>query len=116
MNFFVAVTTVLLLQMPAITHAGTLTNGEWTPSSACGEKPVPPSVVDHDADAYNRSVGAINQWQQQANTYFECLINEANKDNKSIADKANHEQTEYKQTFESISAALDAAKKKLEQR
>lgn len=93
--------------------AGTLVNGSWVPA-ACGVKPNPPSIDDKDADTYNKSVVAINDWQQQAKTYFECLIKEANADNGVIADTANREQAAYRETVEKISAAATAAKKKLD--
>ena len=90
-----------------------MSNGEWSPTG-CGEKPVSPVVDDRNVDAFNKSVKAINDWQQQAKTYYECLINDANKDNGLIVDKANRAQTEYKQTFEELSTSVDAAEKKLE--
>ena len=58
-------------------HAGTLANSTWTPSGACGAKPEEPVIDDSDVEAYNKSVAAINEWQQSARRYYECLNKEA---------------------------------------
>jgi len=115
MKFFLTITILLLAQLVNTAKAGSLNNGEWT-TSACGEKPVAPAVDDKDIDGFNNSVKAINDWQLQARTYYGCLIDEANKDNAAIAAKANQEQADYKTTFEKISAAVDAAKNKLDKK
>lgn len=106
---------LIVLQYAGLTSAGTLNNGEWKPSQ-CGEKPATPTIDDHDVDTFNKSVAAINDWQQQARVYFECLIKEANADNNVIAESANREQAAYRQSVESIGAAADAAKKKLDKK
>ena len=93
--------------------AGTMVNGNWVPAG-CGVKPEVPLVDDKDVDAYNKSVAAINDWQQKARTYYECLIKEANADNNVIADTANHEQAAYREAVQKIGTAVDAAKKKLD--
>lgn len=94
-------------------NAGTLVSGNWVPAG-CGVKPEAPVVDDKDADAYNKSVAAINDWQQKARTYYECLIKEANADNAVIADTANREQAGFRETVGKIGAAVEAAKKKLD--
>ncbi len=104
---------IFLYQMIDIAYAGSLANGEWTPSK-CGDKPVAPVVDDQSVDSFNKSVKAINDWQQQAKIYYGCLVSEANADNALIAEKANREQAGYKQDFTVISTAMDAARKKLE--
>ncbi len=97
----------------SLANAGTMVNGNWVPAD-CGVKPEVPSVDDKDVDAYNKSVAAINDWQQKARTYYECLIKEANADNNVIADTANREQAAYRETVQKIGAAVEAAKKKLD--
>lgn len=94
-------------------RAGVLVNGSWQPSG-CGAKPAPPKIDARDVDTFNKSVAAINDWQQQAKVYFECLIKEANADNNTIAESANREQADYRQTVETMAAEADAAKKKLD--
>lgn len=93
--------------------AGILVNGNWVPAG-CGAKPEAPHIDAKDVDAYNKSVAAINGWQQQARTYYECLIKEANADNATIADTANREQAAYRAAVEKIGLAVEAAKKKLD--
>ncbi|MGZ4959809.1 MAG: hypothetical protein ACXV7J_11175 [Methylomonas sp.] len=98
-----------------LANAGTLVNGNWVPAG-CGVKPEAPIVDDKDADAYNKSVAEINDWQQKARNYYECLIKEANADNNVIADTANRVQAAYRDTVGKIGAAAEAAKKKLDSR
>lgn len=104
---------VLMCYTASAAQAGTLVNGNWAPAG-CGVKPEAPAIDAKDVDAYNKSVAAINDWQQQARTYFECLIKEANADNAAIADTANREQAGYREAVEKVGAAADAAKKKLD--
>ena len=92
--------------------AGTITNGTWSPSG-CGAEPVVPVIDDTSVDAYNQSVKAINDWQQKATAYNDCLINEANADNLLIANSANDEQARLKAAIEKIQADTSAAKTKL---
>ena len=113
MNYFVGLTFfVFFMQLSGMAQAGSLINGEWKTSN-CGQKPTPPQVDVRDIDVYNKSVTAVNEWQQQSGTYFECQVKEANEDNKSIADKANAEQAFYRKSLEAISATLEAGKNKL---
>jgi len=106
---------LLTLQLADPAQAGTLANGAWTPG-ACGVKPAPPSIDDSTVEAFNASVAAINDWQQSAKTYFECLIKEANADNAVIAETANQAQADYRKTVETIGTAAEAAKQKLDKR
>ena len=104
---------LVLVLLCNVAAAGILENGGWAPAK-CGDKPNPPTIADQDVDSFNKSVKALNEWQQQAKTYFECMVNEANADSAAIANSANSRQAEYRQSFERISAAVDAAKKKLD--
>ena len=116
MTFRIFFITGMLSLTPMLTNAGTLVGNTWKPSDACGVKPEVPVVNDKDADAYNKSVKAINEWQQKASIYYDCLVKEANIDNGIIADTANRELAVYKQAVESISANANAAKQKLDKR
>ena len=95
--------------------AGTIMNGIWSPSG-CGTEPVVPVIDQGSVDAYNRSVKAINDWQQKANTYNGCLIKEANADNSLIANSANDEQTRLRAAIEKIQTETTAAKAKLDKK
>ncbi|MEI8571645.1 hypothetical protein JWZ98_11470 [Methylomonas sp. EFPC1] len=94
-------------------QAGSLANGSWQPSG-CGAVPESPTIDAGNIDAYNKSIAAINAWQQKSRDYFECLIKEANTDNGIIADHANQAQAKYRETVEKIGAQAEAAKKKLD--
>ncbi|CAD6879380.1 hypothetical protein [Methylomonas albis] len=102
---------LLIFANPA--QAGSLTNGSWQPSG-CGVVPESPTINGGNIDAYNKSIAAINAWQQKSRDYFECLIKEANTDNSIIADHANQAQAKYRDTVEKIGAEADAAKRKLD--
>lgn len=114
MNCLRLPTTIAIALLTTTLHAGTLANSTWTPSGACGAKPDEPVIDDSDVEAYNKSVAAINEWQQSARRYYECLIKEANVDNALIADTANREQALYRQAVESLGAKAEATKKRLD--
>jgi len=94
-------------------NAGTIANGKWTPSN-CGNPPETPVIEPSNVEAFNKSVAKVNAWQQQAKTYYECLVKEANTDNAIIADSANAAQAEHRATVEKIGKDAEAGKKKLE--
>lgn len=103
-----------LLLTSASASAGVISNGNWTPAG-CGEKPAAPIVAARSEDAFNNSVEAINQWQEQSKVYFDCLVKEANGDNATIAESANRAQTQYREAIDKIKVDIDAANKKLNQ-
>lgn len=95
--------------------AGTIANGVWSPSG-CGTEPVVPVIDQSSVEAYNQSVKAINDWQQQANAYNGCVIKEANTDNSLIANAANDEQARLRAAIEKIQAETTAAKAALDKK
>jgi hypothetical protein len=103
----------LLVCCSSWANAGTLANGMWTPVG-CGVKPDAPVIDERNAEVFNKSVAAINDWQSKNKAYFECLIKEANTDNAIIAESANKAQAANRETIEHISATANAAKKKLD--
>ncbi|WP_347989051.1 hypothetical protein [Methylomonas sp. AM2-LC] len=113
MKTFPLLASVVLVQLSAFSYAGTVVNGNWTPSS-CGEKPIAPAIKDTDIDAFNASVESINNWQLKAKTYYDCLIKEANNDNSAIALSANREQNNHRDTVEKIRETIAATEKKLD--
>ncbi|MGZ8903833.1 MAG: hypothetical protein ACXW0H_09805 [Methylobacter sp.] len=106
-------TAVILIITASIGTAGTIANGTWSPSG-CGTVPAIPIIEQGSVNAYNRSIKAINEWQQKANNYNTCLINEANADNALIAKTANEEQSRLRAAIEKLKAEADAAKAKLD--
>jgi hypothetical protein len=106
-------TAAIMIATASVGTAGTITNGIWSPS-ACGTEPVAPVIEQSSVDAYNQSVKAINEWQQKANAYNTCLINEANADNALIAKMANEEQSRLRAAIQKIKTDTTAAKAKLD--
>ena len=106
-------TAVIMVASVSAGTAGTITNGTWAPS-ACGTEPLVPVIEQSSVDAYNKSIKAINEWQQKANAYNTCLINEANADNAIIAKTANEEQSRLRAAIEKIKTDADAAKTRLD--
>ena len=80
--------------------------------SGCGTEPVPPVIEQGSVEAYNKSVMAINEWQQKVNSYNTSLINEADTDNALVANTANGEQSRLRVAIEKIKTDTDAAKAK----
>jgi hypothetical protein len=103
----------IALAAPLYVNAGTLIDGKWS-LATCGSKPEVPTIDQTNVETFNQSVAQINDWQQQAKAYYECLVKEANADNAVIADTANAAQADYRAAVERIGKEADAAKKKLE--
>lgn len=93
--------------------AGTINKGAWVPNN-CGVEPEPPVVDQTTFETFNQSIALINEWQQKANTYNACLINEANVDNALIAKTANDQQSRFRAIVEKINKDTAAAKAILE--
>ena len=104
---------IFLLLAHAPSHAGSLVNGAWSPSG-CGEKPEAPIVDSTSADTFNRSVDAINDWQDRAVKYLSCLVNEANADSKLITDTANDIQTQFQEEIDQVVTEADNARVELD--
>jgi hypothetical protein len=105
--------TAVILVAASVGTAGTISNGVWSPS-ACGTEPEVPVVDQDSVETYNQSIQTINEWQQKANAYNACVINEANADNAVIAKTATEGQNKFRAAVEKIKTATDAAKAKLD--
>jgi hypothetical protein len=86
-------------------QAGVLTSGKWM-SSGCGSAPEDP-ITD-------ANIKMIQAWQQKAQSFVNCVVNEANADNNLIAESANAEHTKFKATVSKINAEVQATKQKLD--
>lgn len=75
-------TATLAAALPA--HAGRIDNGTWT--HACGPRPAVVSLDLKNADAFNKSVGAVNTYRQTQRAWLECLQKEGNADIKATSD------------------------------
>lgn len=96
-------------------QAGVLTSGKWMPSG-CGSAPEDPILDASSVDAFNANIKLIQTWQQKAQSFVNCLVNEANADNNFIAEAANAEQAKFKATVNKINADVQASKKKLDEK
>jgi hypothetical protein len=93
--------------------AGVLENGSWS-ASGCGAMPETPVIDSSSADAFNRSVGAINAWQKKMQAYHDCKIKEANADSLTINQAATAGQGRINGIVEKINAEVAAGKQKVE--
>ena len=73
---------VLANALPA--YAGHIDNGTWT--HACGPRPAAVSLDLKNADAFNKSVGAVNTYRQTQRAWLDCLQKEGNADIKATSD------------------------------
>jgi hypothetical protein len=105
--------TINLLLITSIAHAGSLTNGQWQPAN-CGQKPPAPPIKTKSVDDFNQSIKDINAWQAKAQSYYNCLVKEANTDNDIIAKSANAAQEAFKNEVAKIQKEADAGKAKVE--
>ena len=74
-----------------------------------------PKVDDNDVEHFNQSMNTLNDWQLKANRYYECIVEEANADNKIIAEQANQAQKNYKDLLSNINRLIATDIKKLEE-
>ncbi len=95
------IASIFMLLFYTSSYAGTLVDGTWSPS-ACGEKPIAPGIDAGSVDGFNRSLETIRVWQEKANAYNACMIDEANTDNALIAETANEEQEKFQAEVERI--------------
>lgn len=93
---------IFMLLIYATSNAGTLVDDTWLPSE-CGEKPVAASIDASSVDGFNRSLETIRVWQERANEYNACLIEEANADITLIAETANEAQEKFQAEVDKIS-------------
>ena len=103
----------ILLAAVSVSTAGTIANEVWSPSG-CGVEPVAPLIEQDSIDAYNKSIKAINDWQQKFQAFNECMIKEANADSALIAKTANDQQSRMRTVIDKIKSDMDAAKARLE--
>jgi hypothetical protein len=104
---------LIIIMTASVAMAGTIINGVWAPTG-CGIETVAPVVEQSSVDAYNKSVKAINDWQQKTNAYNTCLINEANADNLLIVKTAKEGRSRFHGAVQNIKTDTDAAKAKLD--
>lgn len=107
------ITTLALLILVFDVQAGTFADGTWS-ATHCGSEPANPTIDSGSVDAYNDSLKEVKDWQQKAQTYNNCVVNEANADNESIAKAANAQQDRFRAAVAEISATANAAKAKLD--
>ncbi len=104
---------IIIVATVSVGMAGTISNGTWS-ASACGIEPEVPVIKQNSIETYNQSIKSINEWQNKANAYNTCVINEANADNAIIARRATEQQNKFRAAVEKIKIATDAAKAKLD--
>jgi hypothetical protein len=94
-------------------QAGVLGPEGWRPAG-CGEFPHTPTVDSSSAEAFNKSIGAINEWQKQLQAYNDCMVKEANADSTAINKGANATQTRINAEIEKVNQDATAGKQKVE--
>jgi hypothetical protein len=94
-------------------QAGSLTNGTWTPSSACVAPGDAPTIMDKSADAYNKSAKLVQAWQASAQAYASCAQAEAKTDQNAVVSGANESISKLSDQLKAVGAANDAAIAKL---
>lgn len=102
-----------LMPLPQAADAGTLSGGRWS-AAGCGQEPAAPAIESSSADAYNRSLKRAREWQQQAQAYNNCVVQEANGDNEVIAKAANAQQARFKAAVNEIQTKATEIKAKLD--
>lgn len=94
-------------------QAGVIGPDGWTPAG-CGAVPQTPVIDASNAEAYNKSIGTINEWQKQLQAYHDCMVKEANADNAAINKAATDEQARINQAIEKVNQDATAGRQKVE--
>ena len=113
MRSLIVVVTSLAFTTAFSTHAGVL-GPEGGAPAGCGTMPQSPIIDSSSADAFNKSIGTINEWQKQLQTYHDCLVKEANTDNAAINQGATAEQKRINEAIEKASQDATAGRQKVE--
>jgi hypothetical protein len=109
----IALTTVLIGAV-LTANAGAFENGTWS-ATGCGTMPQTPVIDSSSVDTFNKSIGKINDWQKQIQTYHDCMIREANADNAAINKAATAEQARINEAVEKVNKEAATGKQKIEQ-
>lgn len=99
MRSLIVVVTSLAFTTAFTAHAGVIGPEGWSPAG-CGTMPQAPIIDSSSADAFNKSIGTINEWQKQLQTYHDCMVKEANADNAAISQAATAEQKRINEAIE----------------
>ena len=114
MSRIICISVSVALATALTASAGTFESGAWS-ATGCGATPETPVVDSSNVDAFNRSVGKINEWQKQIQTYHDCMVKEANADSAAINKAATSEQTRINEAVEKVNKEAAAGKQKVEQ-
>jgi hypothetical protein len=76
--------------------------------------PQTPVIDSSSAEAYNTSIGTINEWQKQLQAYHDCMVKEANADATAINKAATAEQARINQAIEKVNQDATAGRQKVE--
>ncbi|HEV7930141.1 MAG TPA: hypothetical protein VGP12_08435 [Nitrosospira sp.] len=94
-------------------QAGVIGPDGWAPAG-CGAVPQTPVIDSSSAEAYNTSIGTINEWQKQLQAYHDCMVKEANADATAINKAATAEQARINQAIEKVNQDATAGRQKVE--
>jgi hypothetical protein len=73
-----------------------------------------PIIDSSSAEAYNQSIGKINEWQKQLQVYHDCMVKEANADSAAINQGATAEQARINQAMEKVNQDATAGRQKVD--
>ena len=76
--------------------------------------PPTPIIDSSSAEAFNKSIAAINDWQKQLLAYHDCMVKEANADNAAISQAATTEQKRINEAIEKVNQDATAGRQKVE--
>ena len=94
-------------------RAGVLGPEGWAPAG-CGAMPPAPIIDSSSAEAFNKSIGTINEWQKQLQSYHDCMVKEANADGAAINKGATAGQARINEAIEKVNQDATAGRQKVE--
>ena len=95
------------------TQAGSLDTSGWH-ASHCGANPgAAPEISSKNANAYNKSIKALQAWQDASKTYTNCLVAEGKADQQAIVSTMNAKMSGFNEDSKELSAESNAALQKV---
>jgi hypothetical protein len=76
--------------------------------------PPTPIIDSSSAEAFNKSIGTINEWQKQVQSYHDCMVKEANADGATINKGATAGQARINEAIEKVNQDATAGRQKVE--
>ncbi|WP_045224203.1 hypothetical protein [Methyloterricola oryzae] len=102
-----------IMPLPWSVDAGILSGGHWS-AAACDQEPVPSAIESSGAEACNASLKRVRKFEQRAQAYITCVVQEANGDYEASAKAANAQPARFEAALSEIQGPATAINARLD--